>query len=236
MRIDVIQAAVPNNGKIDKVRREAIEKAAMPETRIVIRIPEGQPTSIASAYENVIAIPGVLAEAQAAESEGADAVVINCTADTGIEVAREILSIPVVAVSEGAFHLAAQLSERFSVLTFAERIAPRFRAMASKWGMADRLRSVRSVEIPLREMDNTSALATALARKAKRCVDDDDAHLIILGCTEFEMAASATADLLGSEGVHVPLLKPFEIGLRQAESLIAMGLTQSPLSYPRPQN
>ena len=236
MRIDVIQAAVPKEGRIDKVRREAIEKIGGPGTRIVIRIPQGQPTSIASAYENVIAMPGVLTEAQAAEAEGADAVVINCTADTGIEVVRELLSIPVVAVSEGAFHLAAQLSERFSVLTFTARIAPRFRAMASKWGMAGRLRSVRSVEIPLRGIGNYSELATALARMAKRCVDDDDAHLIILGCTEFEMAAGATADLLESEGIHVPLLKPFEIGLRQAESLVAMGLTQSPLSYPRPRN
>ena len=236
MRIDVIQAAVPKNGKIDKVRCEAIEKAGGPGTRIVIRIPQGQPTSITSAYENVIAIPGVLAEAQAAESEGADGVVINCTADTGIEVVREFLSIPVVAVSEAAFHLAAQLSERFSVLTFAARVAPRFRAMASKWGMADRLRSVHSVEIPLREIGNNIALAIALARNAKRCVDDDGAHLIILGCTEFEMAARATADLLRSEGIYVPLLKPFEIGLRQAENLVDMGLTQSPLSYPRPRH
>ena len=236
MRIDVIQAAVPIEGKIDMLRREAIESAGRPGTRIVIRIPQGQPTSIASAYENVIAIPGVLAESQAAESEGADAVVINCTADTGIEVVREFLSIPVVAVSEGAFHLAAQLSERFSVLTFAARIAPRFRAMASKWGMADRLRSVRSVEIPLRRIGDNNALATALAQMARRCIEEDDAHLIILGCTEFEMAAGATADLLESEGIHVPLLRPFEIGLRQAESLVAMGLTQSPQSYPRPRD
>lgn len=234
MRIDVVQATVPAGGAIDPVRRKAIETAGSPGTDIVIRLPKGAPTSITSAYEDAVATPGVMAEAQAAEAEGADAVIINCTADTGAAGAREAMSIPVVAVSQAAFHLAAQLADSFSVLTFASRIAPRFFSMAHEWGMGRQLRSVRSVETPLEDINDHSALARDLAREATRCVQEDGAHLVILGCTDFELAAGSVRQSLAADGLHVPLLCPFAIGVRQAESLVAMGLSHSALSFPHP--
>ncbi len=234
MRIDVIQATVPAAGALDPGRLRAIEQAGRPGTQITVRLPKGAPTSITSTYDDAMATPGVLAEIRAAAQEGAKAAVVNCTADTGVEAAREAVGIPVVAVSQAAFSLAAQLSDSFSVLTFAARIAPRFEAMARRWGMAHKLMSVRSVETPLETIDDHEALAKDLAREAELCVRQDGAHAIILGCTDFELAADAMAKHLKGRDIVIPLLRPFAIGVYLAEDLAAMRLSHSKLSFPTP--
>lgn len=233
MRIDVVQANRPSGGVLPPAEA-AIRRTASPGTRIEFRIPDSGPSSIASAYEDALATPRVLEAARAAEADGADAVVINCTADTGVAAAREALSIPVVGVSEASFHLAAQLAHRFSVLTFAERIGARFRAMAAEWGMAGRLASVRSVEQPLEGLAEAGSLAGDLAAAAAIAIRTDGAQLLILGCTDFELAGPALADRLRDAGLTVPLLRPFAIGLAQAETLVALGVSHSKRAYPTP--
>jgi allantoin racemase len=234
MRIDVVQATVPASGSLDPVRMKAIVGAGRAGTNIRVRLPKGAPTSITGTYDDAMAVPGVLAEIRAAAEEGADAVVVNCTADTGVDAAREAVTIPVVAVSQAALSLAAQLSDGFSVLTFAARIAPRFEAMAHRWGMAHRLKSVRSVETPLEDIADHGLLAEHLAREAELCIREDGAHAIILGCTDFELAADAMARHLQSRDIVIPLLRPFAIGVHLAEDLVAMRLSHSKLSFPKP--
>ena len=194
--------------------------AARPGTNLRIRIPAGAPTSITTSAEDARATPGVLSEIDAAEAEGAEAVIVNCTADTGVEEARRRVAIPVIGVSETAFHRAAQLAERFSVLTFAARIAPRFEAMAVRWGMAGRLASVRSVEMPLEDIEDFGLLAAALLDQADACVRKDGARVVVLGCTDFENAADLVEDGLAARGMRVPLLRPYDLGLREAERLV----------------
>lgn len=236
MRLDVIHANVPARGTLSPEREQSIRGAGAAGTEVRIRLPLQGPTSITSEYDDVRAGSGVLEQVLAAAREGADAIVINCTADTAVAAAREAVDIPVVGVSEAAFHLAAQLSERFSVLTFADRIAPRFEAMARSWGMDQRLASVRSVETPLEKIDDQEKLARALARAAAECFRADGAHLVILGCTDFELVASAVASALEDEAMAMPLLCPFAVGVRQAEMLVGLGLSQSKLTYPLPRS
>ena len=234
MRIDVVQATVPATGRLDERRMRAIQAAGSPGTEIRIRLPGGAPTSISSRFEDAIAAQGVLAQVIAAEEEGADAVVVNCTADTAVQPAREAVRIPVIGVSEASFHLAAQLSDQFAVLTFAERIAPRFRSMANIWGLAHRLVAVPSIDTPLEELTHTDALAEDMVSKIRHAVEEDGAHLVILGCTDFELVADRVAARLQEEGLDVPLVKPFQTGVHLAESLVAMGISHSRLTYPPP--
>jgi allantoin racemase len=236
MRLDVVHANTPASGALTKEREDSIRSAGATGTEIHIRLPEQSPTSITCEYDDLRAGPGVLDQVLAAAREGADAVVINCTADTAVVASREIVDIPVVGVSEASCHLAAQLAERFSVLTFAMSIAPRFDAMAHRWGMSRRLASVRSVETPLEEISDQAELARQLTRSAAECIRNDGAHLIILGCTDFELAAFAVASGLEREGLAVPLLCPFALGVRQAEMLVTLGLSQSKLTYPMPRS
>jgi allantoin racemase len=236
MRIDVVHANTPASGALTKERENSIRGAGAAGTEIRIRLPAHAPTSITCEYDDARAGPGVLDQVLAAACEGADAVVINCTADTAVTAAREIVGIPVVGVSESSFYVAAQLADRFSVLTFAMTIAPRFEAMAQRWGMPRRLASVRSVETPLEEITDRAELARQLTQAAAECIRSDGAHLIILGCTDFELAAEAIASGLEREGLAVPLLCPFALGVRQAEMLVGLGLSQSKLTYPMPRS
>ena len=181
-----------------------------------------------------MAVQGVLRQVVAAEGDGADAVVVNCTADTAVQAAREAVRIPVVGVSEASFHLAAQLSDQFAVLTFAARIAPRFRSMARSWGLAHRLVAVRTIETPLEQVSHSEALIEGLVSEIRSAVTENGAHLVILGCTEFELSAGRVASRLQDEGFDVPLVKPFQTGIHLAESLVAMGISHSKLSYPPP--
>jgi allantoin racemase len=236
MRIEVIHATTPASGGLGDHRVATIKAAGAPGTEIVIRVPRGAPTSITGQYDDARAAPAILDQVLEASESGADAIVVNCTADTGVEAAREAVTIPVIAVSEAALHLAVQLSERFSVLTFDQRIAPRFRAMAHRMGMGHKLVSVRSVETPLEFIDDRRKLAADLARAAQSCVVEDGAHLIILGCTDFESATEEIGRHLSQNGIVVPLLKPFSIGVRLAETLVDLRLSHSKLSYPPPRN
>ena len=234
IRIDVVQATVPATGKLDETRIRAIQAAGSPRTEIQIRMPQDAPTSISSRFEDAIAVQGVLTQVIAAENEGADAVVVNCTADTAVQAAREAVRIPVIGVSEASFHLASQLSDRFALLTFAERIAPRFRSMARAWGLAHRLVAVRSIETPLEEVTPSEELVEDLVSEIRSTVKEDGAHLVILGCTDFELSAESVAARLRDEGLDVPLVKPFQTGVHLAESLVAMGISHSKLTYPLP--
>lgn len=234
MRIDVVQATVPAAGALDGGRARAIRAAGSPTTEIRIRLPRNAPTSISSRFENAVAAPGVLRQVIEAENEGADAVVINCTADTAVQAAREAVRIPVIGVSEASFHLASQLSDRFSVLTFAKRIAPRFYAMAREWGLSHKLVSVKSIETPLEKIADPGKLADDLAAGVRSSVTEDGAQLVILGCTDFELAAENVSAQLRAGGLDIPLLKPFKTGVCLAENLVAMGISHSRLTYPLP--
>jgi len=233
-RIAVIQAVVPARGGLSQDREAYLRSICLTDAEITILLPRSSPRSLSSSYEDALAAPEVIRLAREAEADGAHAIVINCTADTAIEAVREALSIPVVAVSEASFHLAAQLAHRFTVLTFADRIAPRFRSMAQRWGMSNQLASVRSVQIPLESLPGSSTLAEHLAAVALEAIDHDGAQLLILGCTDFETAGSELGSLLQASGKAVPVLKPYMIGMHLAESLVAMRLAQSKISFPIP--
>jgi allantoin racemase len=197
--------------------------------------PTGGPIAIESEYEDALAVNGTVREVIRAERDGMDAVVINCTADTGLNASREAVNIPVVAPSLASMHLAAQLTHRFSVLSFSERINSRFADMAWRWGLAHKLASVRSVEIPFGNLYNEAdILAQTLFEAGLKCVEEDGAHGLILGCTDFEDVAQQIQAKFDQQNIRVLIFQPFVIAAYQAYALASMGLRQSKLTYPNP--
>lgn len=224
--------------KSDEILPEAdyprLEAAAGPGTEISVRFIEHGPRKIESEYEDALAVPGTIEAAQRAEREGMDAVLINCTADTGLAPCREAVQIPVVGPTIAAMHLAAQLAHRFSVLSFLDRVNERFESMAFRWGLAHKLASVRSVDMSVLDiLHDDEKLARDLLEASLLC-QADGAHAVILGCTAFETVSSALNQLLAQAGVPMLVLEPFPIAVKQAEALVAMGLSHSKLTYPDP--
>jgi allantoin racemase len=212
-----------------------ITAAASPGTQIEIRFIQVGPIKIDSEYEDALAVPPTVEEAMAAEHEGADAIVINCTADTGLDACRECVSIPVLAPTRAAMHLAAQLSHRFSVLSFLEKVNGRFEDMAWRWGLAHQLASVRSVEVPIMEIGrDRDTLAQDLFAAGLTCYEEDGAHALIMGCTLFESVSDRVKIMFEEAGVPMLVLDPYIISVKQAEGLVRMGISHSKLTYPVP--
>lgn len=194
------------------------------------------PRFIVNGYDDAYAAPDLIRKALVAEENGADAVVINCSADTGLRACREALSIPVVGPTESTMLFAPQLVDSFTVLTFSSRINGRFHRIARELGVEHCLHATRSVEIDFDEISNGEEhVVDALYREIRYIREQEGCDGFVLGCTDFEDVAPRLDDRLLRDNVDVVLLKPFEIAVYQAFAMAAMGLRQGRCSYPIPQ-
>lgn len=194
------------------------------------------PASIESEFDAMLATPDTVARVMQAESEGIDAVVINCMDDPGLQPTREMVSIPVVGPCETAMHLAAMLAHRFSVVTVLDHLEPQFTNQARRYGVSDKLASVRSVDIPVLDLDaDQGRLVDALVRQAVLAVERDRAHAIIFGCTGMLGAAQGVERGLAARGiVGVPVIDPMAAAVKVAEMMADLRLCHSKRTCPQP--
>lgn len=73
-----------------------------------------------------------------AQKEGYDAFVIGCTLDNCLEEGRALLDIPVVGISEMAFHMAMLMGHLFAVVTSSSAFFEKFREQTDKYGVTSR--------------------------------------------------------------------------------------------------
>ena len=221
MRILVIN---PNGStEMSDVIREQLRAVARPDTELVVVNPPGAPPAIESALDEARAIPPMLELVRAAEDRGFDAVVIACFTDPGLEVAREVMSIPVVGIQDAAMHLAAQIGHRFSVLTtLRHRVPVRHRA-ALLAGLERRLASCPVLNLPVLDtVTDRERVVELLIRTGRRAVEEDGAEVLILGCAGLGDLAPRVQRELG-----VPVIDPNAAALKLAETLIDLGLAHS---------
>jgi allantoin racemase len=194
------------------------------------------PASIESAYDEALAAPDTIQKIVDAERDGVDAVVINCMGDPGMHAGREVVSIPVIGPCEASMHLASMLGHKFSVITVLDSLIPQFSNQAKVYGVPDKLASVRSVGIPVLELeDDFDAMVGALVEQAVSAVTRDGADVIVFGCTGMLGAAEGVRTGLESHGISgVPVIDPMVASVRLAEALTAVGLTHSKRTYPAP--
>ena len=179
--------------------------------------------------------PAVVAEmvvrAQEAELEGMDAVVLDCMGDPGLEAARRLVSIPVVGPAEASYHLALCLGANFSVVALTEDVSL-MKEVALRYELADKLVSVRVMDITLEEIAHSSLPGLEpFVDAAYKAVAEDGAHVVISGCNATVGLSNQVATRLADMGHPVPVLEPSWIALELAESMVRMGLSHSKRSY-----
>jgi allantoin racemase len=209
----------------------AARKAARPDT--VIRAVESAfgPASIEGAYDDAFAVPGILARIAEGEAEGADAHVIACFDDTGLDAARALANAPVVGIGEAGFHCASLLAHRFAVVTTLTRSVPVLENNLLRYGLERRCARVRATDVPVLELDNPASNARArIGTEIARALDDDHAEAIVLGCAGMaDLAASLSAEF------GVPVIDGVAAAVVLAEGLAALGLkTSKHGGYARP--
>ena len=214
---------------------EEFARVARSDTEISNVSLDSGPASVESAYDEAVAAPDTVAKVRQAEREGMDAVIINCMGDPGLDAAREVVSIPVIGPCEASMHLAAMLGHRFSVLGVLDRVIPQFEHQAQKYGVKDKLASVRSIDLPVLELEKGREQFVARAvDKAVEAIEEDGAHVIVLGCTGLAGLAQQIENALGERGYDVPVIDPASTALKIAETLVDLKLAHSKRTYPYP--
>lgn len=89
----------------------------------------------------------VLDNVQRATREGFDAFLIGNIADPGLCEAREITALPVLGLCETSVHLACMQGANFSIITGNEKHAPLILENIGRYGLKDRLHSVRRMTV-----------------------------------------------------------------------------------------
>jgi len=220
MRILVIN---PNSSAemTEAIARKLLE-VKRPDTDLeVVKIDSGPPV-IDSLYDENLVVPEVLALVSKANREGYDAVLIACFSDPGLDAAKEISLVPVVGIGEASLLLASLLGHKFTVITPVRQRIPSKERYVRMLGLAERLASVRSLELSMidtcRREEETKRATLNVAQKA---IEEDGAEVIVLACA----GMAGYGDL--SEVLDVPVLDPVAVGLKVAEVLVDLGLTQS---------
>ena len=161
----------------------AAERVAAAGTRISATNPEAGPVSIESHFDEAISAVGVLDEIRRGDAQGVDAHVIACFGDPGLLAARELSAAPVIGIAEAAFHFAALISTRFSVVTTLGRTAIIAEQLLHNYGFAQHCRKVRAAEIPVLELEHDSACALErIIAECRRAKAEDGIGAIVLGC------------------------------------------------------
>ncbi|PWR04134.1 Asp/Glu racemase [Meridianimarinicoccus roseus] len=168
---------------VDFRNDSGLEVACESICRLTVAGLDKGPASVESAVDEVLAAPGVVDAAIAAEARGIDALVIDCMLDPGLEAAREAVGLPVIGAGEAGLHEAARFG-RFAVVTVLDRQAPAFAALARKHGLSDLLAGVHGIAMPVLalEQDRDEAIFRTVAA-CRRAMAEQGAQSIVFGCT-----------------------------------------------------
>ncbi|WP_413869238.1 aspartate/glutamate racemase family protein [Albidovulum sp.] len=201
----------------------AARAAASPGTEIVAVNPPGGPVSIEGYYDEAMSVPGLLTMIQTVTT--ADAIVIACFDDTGLDAARCLTDRPVVGIGEAAYHFAAMVANKFSVVTTLARSVPALEHNLHRYGLAARCVRVRSSEVAVLELEHEGSDACArISAEIGRAVAEDRAEAIVLGC-------AGMADLAGRLSAEhgLPVLDGVSCAVRLAEAMVGLNLRTSRL-------
>jgi len=114
----------------DWLVNESIQEADQfrsPDTEIDGACIEKGPTSIESAYDEILANPYILEKVIEAEKDGCDGVFVTCFGDPAVDGAREAVSIPVIGAFRPSALMASAICNRWSVVTILKEVVPLIR-------------------------------------------------------------------------------------------------------------
>ena len=105
-----------------------------------------------------------------ANKEKADAIIIGCFDDTGLDEARAISKCPVVGIGQAAYHYATLASDKFSVVTTLAVSIPVLQENIKKYGLDKHVVRVRASGVPVLDLEGDRINATAkLMAEVSRC-------------------------------------------------------------------
>jgi len=212
---------VLNANTTDFVTQTAASEArrvALPGTEIVPVTADFGAAIVATRSEHAIAEHAAIVLA-ARHAPGCDAVVIAVSYDTGLKALREMLSVPVVGMTEAALLTACMLGGRIGLISFGKRVWPIYRELIESYGLKGRIAGSRvSENMTAHKPGDYSALDAELIATARDLIEKDGAESIaVLG------AVMAGAARRIEDRVPVPVLDGMRCAIPQVEALVRIG-------------
>lgn len=212
----------PNTtASMTKKMARAARAVARADTEVIATNPETGPASIQGYLDAAMCVPGLLGEV--GRHPDADAIVVGCFDDTGVDAARCLVDAPVLGIGEAAYHFASVLGTKFGVITTLSRSVPGIEANLIRYGLAARCARVRATDIPVLDLESGDPGPIERIRSEIRAaVDEDGAEAVVLGCAGM---ADLTSGL--SKEFGLPVIDGVVSAVSLAEALVACGLKTS---------
>jgi len=118
----------------------------------------------------------------AAAAPPADAAILACFGDPGLEALREICPFPVIGLADAAIEAACARHHRFAIVTGGAAWVPMLMEQIGRLGVHERLASIRTLPATGVTIGNEpERFLEPLAEAARACVEVDGADVVILG-------------------------------------------------------
>ena len=148
-----------------------------------------------------------------AASNKADAFVIACYSDPGLQACREATDRPVFGIAESGVLTALARGERFGVIAIKQRSIKRHVRYLRAMALTERLAGERPLEMSVAETASGEGTLTRMIEVGRALRDEDGADVIVMGCAGMARHRKPLEDALG-----VPVIDP-----TQAAVTLALG-------------
>jgi len=202
----------------------AAKKAARPDTEVYAVSPATGPDSIESMYDEYLSVPGVISEViKGDREEDADAFIIACFGDPGILACKEVTDKPVIGIAQAGYTLAQMIAPNFSVVYVLDRSETVVRNSLHLAGAEHACKSLRSCGLGVLDFErDPDAGRKALALQSRKCMEEDGAECVVLGCAGFVQFAEEL-----SRELPIPVIDGVVPAVKFAEALVDMGVKTS---------
>jgi allantoin racemase len=198
---------------------EAARAVAASGTEIVAVTSSMGPASIEGFYDEAFAVPGLIHALSNAPD--ADAAIIACFDDTGLDAARTAVPYPVVGICEAGLVTAGQIAKRIAVVTTLPRSIVPLEELVRRYGFAERAR-VTACNVAVLDLEKPGSGAREKLEAEIALALDKGAEAIVLGCAGMADLAHAL-----SQKYDVPVVDGVAAAVKQAEALAGLRLTTS---------
>lgn len=172
---------------------------------------------VRSRADEAIAAHAVL-DALALHAGAFDAAVLAISLDSGLWAARQLLSVPVVGMTEAALHLACQLAERVGVITSGTETRPLYLDLFRRYGLESRIAELRTLDTSRHTAPLQDPELLGLLREEACALAQDPS----IGCIVLCGAVHAGLAERLAPSVPVPILDCIKVAVAQAEVLVRL--------------
>ncbi len=181
------------------------------------------------------------------EKEGYQGIFVSDFDMCGVEVARELVTIPIVGGFRASAYTAMMLANKFSIVTILPNVVTMQKEHIKRFGIVNNFASIRYINESVSDItsqESQKLVISLMARESYKAVMKDGAEAIILGCTGFAGLAKGIEKKLYSklkityennkvEGFNkpVPVIPPNQAAVSYLVMLVRSELAQSGVTY-----